>query len=70
MTAATLPAARVELAARLLVAGLLASAATLVWKSPLSFLAFVFIGGGLSAAGFALFLWTIIVQGLSQRQGD
>ena len=68
MSAPSIPAARVGWAARLLVAGLLAAAATLVWDSPLGFLAFVLFGGGLTAAGALLFLWTI-VQGDSHRKG-
>jgi hypothetical protein len=64
------PLARVGLASGLLVAGLLTTAATLLWKSPLSFLAFVFLGAGLSTAGAALFLWAIIARSVSQRQGS
>ena len=69
MSALGIPESRVALAARLLVVGLLVCAATLVWRSPLSFVAFATVGAALSAGGVAFFLWAIVVQSGSRREG-
>lgn len=43
----------------LILAGLLVEALSLVWNHPLSFVAFVGLGGLLLAAGMALYLWAL-----------
>jgi hypothetical protein len=44
----------------LVIAGLLVEALSLVWNHPLSFVAFLGIGGLLLAAGILLYLWALV----------
>ena len=52
-------ARRLKLAGLLVGLGLLIEAATLFWRHPTAFLAFVFLGGLLVAAGAVIYLFTI-----------
>jgi hypothetical protein len=53
-------ARRLRLAGLLVILGLLIEAATLYWPHPTAFLAFLFIGGSLVAAGVLLYLLSIV----------
>ena len=52
--------ARLRLAGVLIVAGLLAQALTLLWNHPLSFVAYMVIGGLLVAIGIVVYLLTLM----------
>ena len=43
--------------------GLLAEALSLVWNNPLSFVAFIGVGGLLLAIGVLWYLWTLVSVG-------
>lgn len=49
----------------LIIIGLVVEALSLAWNHPLSFVAFLAIGGFLMAIGILLYLWTLV----SYRQG-
>ena len=63
------PPERLAWATRLLVGGMLISALSLAWSSPLSFLGFAFFGVTLTAAGIAMFLWTIVAASVARPRG-
>ncbi len=44
----------------LIVAGLVVEGLSLVWNHPLSFVAFLGLGGLLLAAGIVLYLWSLV----------
>ena len=44
----------------LIIAGLAVEGLSLVWNHPLSFVAFLGLGGLLLAAGIVLYLWTLV----------
>jgi hypothetical protein len=50
---------RLKLSGVLVGAGLIVEAATLFWQHPTAFLAFLFLGGSLVAAGVLVYLFTI-----------
>jgi hypothetical protein len=52
--------AKFRLSGGLIVLGLLVQAISLLWNHPLSFIAFVTIGGLLLTAGIVLFLFTLV----------
>jgi hypothetical protein len=53
----------------LIILGLLVEALSLIRIHPLSFLAFMFIGGGLLAAGVVTYLYSLVaVAGLSSSE--
>jgi predicted membrane channel-forming protein YqfA (hemolysin III family) len=52
-------ARRLKLAGLLVGLGLLIEAATLFWRHPTAFLAFLFLGGLLVGAGVVVYLFTI-----------
>lgn len=53
-------ARRLRLAGLLVALGLLIEAATLFWRHPTAFLAFVFLGGLLVAVGAVIYLLSIV----------
>ena len=53
-------ARRLRLAGLLLCLGLLIEAATLFWPHPTAFLAYLFLGGLLVAAGVVIYLFSIV----------
>ena len=52
--------ARLRLSGGLIVLGLLVQALSLLWNHPLSFIAFVSLGGLLVAGGIVLYLFTLV----------
>lgn len=52
--------ARLRLSGSLIALGLLVQALSLLWNHPLSFIAFVTLGGLLVAAGIVLYLFTLV----------
>lgn len=52
--------ARLRLAGGLIALGLLVQALSLLWNHPLSFVAFVSLGGLLVAGGIVLYLFTLV----------
>jgi len=52
--------ARLRLAGSLIALGLLVEALSLLWNHPLSFVAFVSLGGLLVAAGIVLYLFVLV----------
>lgn len=52
--------ARLRLAGGLIALGLLVQALSLLWNHPLSFVAFVSLGGLLVAAGIVLYLFALV----------
>ena len=69
VSAAEIPVTRLAWATRFLVGGLLVAAISLAWQSPLSFLAFAGIGISMSAAGLAIFLWSIVDRSVPKSPG-
>ncbi len=53
---------RFRTAGILIVLGLVVESLSLLWNHPLSFVAFVGIGGLLLAAGIVLYLWSLASQ--------
>ncbi|HLY97734.1 MAG TPA: hypothetical protein VKT33_01585 [Candidatus Angelobacter sp.] len=53
-------AKKLRAAGLLIIAGLLVEALSLAWNHPLSFVAFLGLGGLLLAAGILLYLWTLL----------
>jgi hypothetical protein len=51
---------RLKLSGILISAGLIVEGLTLLWSHPLSFVAFLGIGGLLLAVGIVLYLWTLV----------
>ena len=51
---------KLRLSGGLIVLGLLVQAASLLWNHPLSFIAFVSLGGLLVAGGIVLYLFTLV----------
>jgi hypothetical protein len=51
---------KLRLSGGLIVSGLLVQALSLLWNHPLSFIAFVTIGGLLVAGGIVLYLFTLV----------
>lgn len=58
---------RLRVSGVLLLLGLLVEAGSLLWSHPTAFLAFVFVGGLLLAAGVLLFLYSLLRVGSSQE---
>ena len=52
-----------KIAGILLIAGLLVTIVSLIWKAPLSFLLFAGIGGLLIVVGIAVYLFSIVASG-------
>ena len=52
--------ARLRLSGSLIALGLLVEALSLLWNHPLSFIAFVTLGGLLVAGGIVLYLFTLV----------
>lgn len=52
--------ARLRLSGSLIALGLLVQALSLLWNHPLSFIAFVTLGGLLVAGGMVLYLFTLV----------
>ncbi len=53
----------------LIIAGLVVEILSLVWNHPLSFVAFIGIGGLLLAAGILLYLWALVSPGSRSGEG-
>jgi hypothetical protein len=51
---------RLRLSGILIIVGLVVEGLSLVWNHPLSFVAFLGLGGLLLAAGIVLYLWTLV----------
>ncbi len=51
---------RFKVSGILIILGLAVEGLTLLWSHPLSFVAFLGLGGLLLAAGIALYLWTLV----------
>jgi len=51
---------RLQVSGILLIVGLLAEAVCLFWARPLSFLAFIIIGGALLFAGWLVYLFSLV----------
>jgi asparagine N-glycosylation enzyme membrane subunit Stt3 len=51
---------RLRVSGMLIIAGLAVEGLSLVWNHPLSFVAFLGLGGLLLAAGIVLYLWTLV----------
>lgn len=60
MTPSGMMSTKLRRAGILVIAGLIVEALSLVWNHPLSFVAFLGIGGLLLAAGIVLYLWVIV----------
>jgi hypothetical protein len=54
---------KLKIAGVLLLAGLLVTIASLIWKAPLAFLLFAGIGGLLIVAGIVVYLFSIVASG-------
>lgn len=52
--------AKLRLSGALIALGLLVQALSLLWNHPLSFIAFISLGGLLVAAGIVLYLFTLV----------
>jgi len=50
---------RLRLSGILIIVGLVVEGLSLIWNHPLSFVAFLGLGGLLLAAGIILYLWTL-----------
>ena len=61
--------ARLRLAGGLIALGLLVQALSLLWNHPLSFVAFVSLGGLLVAAGIVLYLFALVKHPLCRNGG-
>ena len=53
---------RFRIAGILIILGLVVESLSLLWNHPLSFVAFIGIGGLLLAAGIVLYLWSLTSQ--------
>ncbi len=65
--------ARLRLAGSLIALGLLVQALSLLWNHPLSFIAFITLGGLLVAGGIVLYLFTLVnipPAGTEEIDGD
>ncbi len=51
---------RLKLSSTLIAAGLLVEVATLFWSHPLTFLAFILLGGTLVGMGVVLYLYSLV----------
>ncbi len=54
---------RLRLSGILLILGLIIEACSLNWAHPTAFLAFIFVGGLLMAAGILVYLYSLVPQG-------
>lgn len=62
--------ARLRLAGVLIIAGLVVEALSLLWNHPLSFIAFVSIGGVVLGIGIILYLFTLVNLSTDQREDE
>ena len=53
----------------LVILGLLVEALTLIWKHPISFYLFAFVGGGFLLSGVIVFLYALVTHFLGRRRG-
>jgi len=60
MTQTSFITKKLRTAGLLVIAGLIVEALSLVWNHPLSFVAFMGIGGLLMAAGILWYLWALV----------
>lgn len=56
---------RLKTAGILIILGLIVEGLSLVWLHPLSFVAFIAVGGSLLSAGIVLYLWSLVSNGPS-----
>lgn len=60
-------AKKLRTAGILIIIGLVVEAISLAWNNPLSFVAFLGIGGLFLALGILLYLWTLVSYGRSDE---
>ncbi len=60
-------AKRLRIAGILIIVGLVVEGLSLLWNHPLSFVAFLGVGGILLAAGMLLYLWTLVSHDSSRE---